>query len=105
MPEAPHTDLLVPVDQRLGELVQILVLPALRVDLEQRQPPLPAQRVEGGVQARRDLPDPAEPGRVEARAVAEHAAHLLVLPRRHQLEVLEERDDVAQGVIRAPQQP
>src|SRR5436305_850275 len=40
--EPPDADLLVPVDQRLGKLVQILVLAALRVDLEQRQSSLAA---------------------------------------------------------------
>ena len=46
-----------------------------------------------------------EPRRVEAGAVPEHAADLLVLPRRHQLEVLEEADDVPDACVRAPQQP
>jgi hypothetical protein len=45
--EAPDADLLVPVDERLGQLVQVLVVAALRVDLEQRQPALAPQRVEG----------------------------------------------------------
>ena len=35
--EAPDADALVPLGQQLCELVQILVLAAARVDLEQRQ--------------------------------------------------------------------
>jgi len=62
VPEAPDADLLVPVDQGLGELVQILVLAAAGVDLEQRQPALAPQRVEGRIEAWRDVPDAAEPG-------------------------------------------
>jgi hypothetical protein len=38
--EAPDADLLVPVGERLRELVQLLVVAALRVDLEEREPTL-----------------------------------------------------------------
>ena len=56
-------------------------------------------------QGRRDAADLAEPRRVEAGAVPEHAPHLLVLPRRHLLEVLEEPLDVRDRETRPPQQP
>ena len=42
--EAPDADALVPLGQQLGELVELLVLAAARVDLEQREPALAAQR-------------------------------------------------------------
>ena len=102
---APHPDALVPLRQELRELVQLLVLAAVDVDVEQRQTPLPAHPVERVVERQRHAPDLAEARRVEARAVPEHAAHLLVLPRRHQLEMLEEAVDVAQARVRAAQQP
>ncbi len=101
--EAPDPDLLVPVDEQLGELVEVFVLATLRVHLEQREPALAAERVERAVQRRRHAPNLAEAGRVEARAVPEHAADVLVLPRRHQLEVLEEADDVPDARVRAAQ--
>ena len=103
--EAPHADALVPLGQKLGELVQLLVLAPARVHLEQREPALAEHRLERVVERRRDAADLAEAGRVEARAVTEHAAHLLVLPRRHQLEVLEEPLDVLQREAGAAQQP
>jgi hypothetical protein len=87
------------------DIVSRVYAEALGVNVEKRQPALAPQRVERGPEAGRDVADAAEPGRVEARPVTEHAAHLLVLPRRHQLEVLEERDDVTHGAVRTPEQP
>ena len=37
VPDAPDDDALVPLDQLLGELVEVLVLASARVDLDQRQ--------------------------------------------------------------------
>ncbi len=74
VPEAPDADLLVPVRQVLGELVEILVLAALRVDLEQRQPALAPQPVERLEQRRRHALDRGgsrasrSPSRARARA-------------------------------------
>ena len=48
---------------------------------------------------------PRKPGRVEAAAVAEHLAHLLVLPRREVLEHVERLRDDLQAVDAAAQQP
>ena len=54
---------------------------------------------------RRDAAHLAHAGRVEARAVPQHAANRLVLPRRHLLEHLEVIVDVAGGELSAAEQP
>src|SRR3954452_17041374 len=60
--DAPHRDPLVPLDQRLGELVQILVLAAADVHLDDIEP----RGCDGGLERRadrrRDTPDVAESG-------------------------------------------
>ena len=87
--------LLVELDQRLGELIQVLVLAALDVHVGERQ----ASSAPGGVER---LPEPRElvaervpARRVEPGAVPEHLADLLVLPRRHVLEHVQLLDHVA----------
>src|SRR5256885_121392 len=76
--EAPHAYALAPLGQELRELVQVFVLAAARVHLEEREPPLAAHAVERLEQGRRHASNLAEPRRVEARAVTEHATDLLV---------------------------
>ena len=59
---APDDDALVPLDQELGELVELLVLAAARVDLDERQARGLAGGVEGGAERRGDLLDARKPG-------------------------------------------
>src|SRR5205823_13885891 len=87
------------------ELVELLVLAAAGVDLDQREAALAAQLRERLPELRRDAPHLAEARRVEAGAVPQHLADLVVLPRRHLLEVVEERRDVLHAVVRASEQP
>src|SRR4029079_7485476 len=102
--ETPDADTLVPLGEELRELVELLVLAAADVELEQRQPTRAIELLERPVERLRHSPDLAKAGRVEAGAGPEHAAHLLVLPRRHLLEVLEEPLDDLQCETAAPQE-
>ena len=97
--------MLVPGDQELGKLVEILVLPALAVDVDDRQPSLPDQREVRLPELRRDPANLAEARGVEPAAVAEHLADRLVLPRRHLLEHVELGDHVLEREHAAPQEP
>src|SRR5919199_783648 len=58
--EAPDGHALVPLRERLGELVEILELAAAHVQVEDREPGLAAEHVEGLAEARRDPPHGAE---------------------------------------------
>jgi hypothetical protein len=87
--------LLVERDQRLRELVEVLVLAALHVQVGEREAGSATGRVER-------LPEPGKlmakrvpARRVEAGSVPEHLADLLVLPGGHELEHVQLRDDVA----------
>ena len=102
--DPPEVDPLVPLDQRLGELVELLVLAALDVHVARARARLLAERVERLAERGRDAADLAPAGRVEAAAVAEHLADLLVLPRRHLLEHVELRRRVLQAQGAAAQQ-
>ena len=79
--DAPHRDPLVPFDQRFGELVEVLVLAPADVHLDDVQARSANRALERLPEQRRHAPDLPEPWRVEAAAVAEDAADLLVLPR------------------------
>ena len=46
VPDAPEVDPLVPLDHRLGELVQLFVVTTVHVDVGERQPGVFAERVE-----------------------------------------------------------
>jgi hypothetical protein len=105
VPDPPEVDPLVELDHRLGELVELLVLPAARVDVDEREPRLLPQRVERLPERRHDAAHLPPAGRVEAAAVPEHLPDLLVLPRRHLLEHVELVGRVAEAQRRAPQQP
>ncbi len=105
MPDAPRGRPFVEIGQRLGELVQLLALPTLRIDLHERQPLATAELVECLTECRRSVPKPIPPGRVEAAAVAEHRPHLRrVLPRRHLLQHVEPLRDELEAEHRAPEQ-
>src|SRR6266508_1150621 len=80
---APHRDALIPLDQRLGKLVELLVLPRPYVELDEIEAGLRDGGVERFAERRRDAPDFAEPRRIEAAPVTEDAPDRLVLPRRH----------------------
>ena len=118
MARAPDRDPLVPLDEQLGELVELLELAPALIQLDDRQTLGSAQLVEGLSELRRDAADVPETGRVEAAAVAEDGTDVArVLPRRHLLEHVQERVDdphaldgaaeQADGRIRLPllQQP
>src|SRR5262245_2481490 len=81
MADAPHRDPLVPLEQRFGQLVQLLVLAPAHVELDDVEPGSGDSLVERLAERRRDPTDVSEPGRVETAAVPEHAADRLVLPR------------------------
>ena len=98
--DAPEDDALVPLDQQLGELIEILVLAAVPVELDERQPAVVEQPRERVPQLRGERPHGDEARRVEAAAVAEHPPDLLVLPGRHLLEhvdLLGDEHDAAHG--------
>jgi hypothetical protein len=102
----PERDPLVPLDQRLGELVELLVVTTLLVELDEAEPPLATDFVEGLAEVGRHLADAPEPGRVEAAAVPEHRSDpARVLPGGHLLEHVHQRDHGLQAVVRAPEQP
>src|SRR5579863_4432559 len=102
--EAPDPDPLVPVGQRLGELVEVLELAAVLVELDEIEPRRGDARVEGAPGVARRGGDGAKTGRVEAAAVPEGDADCLVLPRRHPLEHLHRRRHVVQRAHRAVDQ-
>src|SRR5215831_6984263 len=81
MADAPHRHALVPLDQRLGQLVQLLVLASPDVELDEVEARRRHCLLESLAERRRDAPDLTEAGRVEAAAVPEHAPDRLVLPR------------------------
>jgi hypothetical protein len=103
--DAPHRDALVPFDECLRELVQLLVLAALHVDLDHVETGLRDGGFESLAQRRRDATDLAESRRVEAAPMAQHPPDGLVLPRRHLLEHVELRGDELQAKRRTAQQP
>src|SRR3954453_11698068 len=105
MPHPPEADPLVPRDQQLRELVELLVVAALDIDVDDGQAGRTELRREGLAELRRDAPDLAEAGRGEAAAVAEDLPDLLVFPRGHLLEHVELPDDVVDAEHRPPQQP
>ena len=88
-----------------AELVELLELAAALVELDDREALRAAELVPGLAERGRRVPDPPPAGRVEAGAVAEHAPDLLVLPRRHVLEHVEQVVRDLHAVDRAPQQP
>ena len=103
--DAPGLRPLVELHQRLGELVQLLVLPPRDVERAQVEAALAEERVELLAERRRPPAQLAAAGRVEARAVTEDAADLLVLPRRHPLEHVELRGHIPQAEVRPAEQP
>ena len=72
VPDPPEVDPLVPFDQRLGELVERLVLAPAYVHVRKRQPGLLPQRVEGHSERRRHAPNlaPARASRSRCRGRA-----------------------------------
>ena len=100
---APQLRLLVELHERLRQLVQLLVVPPLHVKVRQGQARVATRLVEGLAEPREDPAELRPAGRVEAGAVSEHLADLLVLPRRHVLEHLELRDEEADAQDRAAQ--
>src|SRR3954470_18144651 len=80
--EPPDGDALVPFDQPLRDLVQLLEVAPAYVQLDEGQSLLTTQRVERLPERRRHAADVAETGRVEAAAVSEDLPDRLVLPRR-----------------------
>src|SRR5689334_15023617 len=78
--DAPHRHPLVPLDQRLGELVELLVLTSLHVHLDRVEACGRNRLLEGLAERRRDAAHLAKAGRVEAAAVTEHSADRLVFP-------------------------
>src|SRR5581483_883070 len=66
---APHGDALVELDQLLGEVVELLVLAAERVHLDERQAGALARGVERLAEQLADTAKLLEAGRVEAAAV------------------------------------
>src|SRR5919206_5344732 len=58
--EAPDGHALVPLRERLGELVEVLELAAAHVQVEEREPGLAAERVERLPETGRDAADVAE---------------------------------------------
>src|SRR5438093_4895953 len=75
--DSPHRHALVPLDQRLGELVELLVLAPVHVDVGDREIESGQPVVERLAEPRRHAPDLPEAGRVEAGAVTAHPADLL----------------------------
>src|SRR5436190_18956416 len=102
--DAPHGHALVPLDQRLGELVELLVLATLHVYLDNVETRGDDGLLERGAERRRDAPHLPETRRVEPAAVAEDAPDRLVLPGRHLLEHVELRGDELQAERRAAEQ-
>src|SRR6266567_6271817 len=102
---APHRDPLVPFDQRLRELVQLLAVATLDVDLDDIQSGGAQRSVERLAERRRNAANLAEAGRVETAAMTEHAPDRLVLPRRHLLEHVELPCDELKTQRRAAQEP
>jgi hypothetical protein len=80
------------------------VLAPVHVELDDRQPRPLERAVERLAQRGRDLADAAEARRVEAAAVTEQLADLVVLPRGHVLEHLELRRDEREALVGATQQ-
>ncbi len=104
MTEAPELGLLVELDQRLGELVEMLVVAPLDVEVPEGESGRAAGGVERLSQSREDASELVPPGRVEPRPVPEHLANLLVLPRGHVLEHLELWNQEADAEGRALQE-
>src|SRR5919201_130085 len=104
MTDAPCGDALVPLDQRLGELVQPFVLASLDVQLDDVEPRLTQCVLKRLAERRRHAPGLAEAGRIEPASVSEHTADGLVLPRGHLLEHVELPGDELHAERRAPQQ-
>ncbi len=97
VPDPPHRDPLVPLEQSFGELVELLVVPSLHVHLDEVETRLRDSRVACLAERGRDTPNLPEPGRVEAAAVPQHTADRLVLPGRHLLEHVELGRHVLEG--------
>ncbi len=76
----------------------------LHVELGERETGVPPRRVKRLAKAREHAPQLVPAGGVEARAVPQHLADLLVLPGRHVLEHLELRDEEAHAERRPLQQ-
>src|SRR5262249_46914493 len=100
----PERQALVPIDQGLGKLVEVLVLPALDVEIDERQTALAERARERLPEQRCDAADLAEARRVEAAAVTELSAYGLVLPRRHLFEHVALTGDVLEAEGSAAQQ-
>ena len=60
--DAPHGDALIPLDQRLGEPIQVLVLASMHVELHELEPGLRHGGVEGLAERRCDAPHLPEAG-------------------------------------------
>src|SRR5262249_46358994 len=101
---APHGHALVPLDQRLGELIELLVVASLDVELDEVQARHLDCLLERLAERRSDAADLPEAGRVEPAAVPEHAPNRLVLPRRHLLEHVQLPRDELQAERRAAEQ-
>jgi len=99
--QPPVLCLLVELDQRLREAVEVLVLASLDVDVGDGEPGSTPRRMEGLPETWKNVAQRVPAGRVEPRAVAEHFANLLVLPRGHVLEHVQLPDHEANAERRA----
>src|SRR3954454_17915556 len=101
MAHAPDGHALVELDALLGKVVEILMLAAFGVHLDERQSRAPVRSLKLLAEQLGDAAQLLESRRVEAAAVAEHLADLGVLPRRHVLEHVERERDELEAVVRA----
>src|SRR4029079_3029589 len=94
-----------PFDERLCQLVELLVVAALHVDLDEIETGLRNGGVECLTEGRCDPAHLPEPGGVEAASVTQHLADGLVLPGRHLLEHVELPRDELEAERAAAKQP
>src|SRR5262249_20564250 len=102
--DSPGLRPFVELHQRLRELGEVLVPTPLDVDVDQGETGALTLLLERLTQERQDPAQLCEPGRVEAGAVTQHLADLLVLPRRHVLEHVELGGDELKAEHRSPQE-
>ena len=104
MAHTPQHQPLVQLGERLGELVEILMLASVDIDVFQRQLALAYEGGKSLSESRHRRADGAKSRRIEAAAVAQHRAHLLILPGRHLLEHVQLAGDQLQCQARAAEE-
>ena len=102
---APDRGPLVELDQRLGEVVQVGLLEGLHVGVGEGEARCGPGLLERGPEPRRTGAELAEARGVEAAAVTERLAHLVVLPGREPLEHVQGLGDDHDAVVGAAEQP